>query len=268
MQYNGEFPSSMHALKELPGIGNYSAGAILSFAFDKRAVFLDTNMERVMVRLYAIEKHSKHALTNEALEHLERILPHRKTRLESPSKICAALMELGSLLCKPKNPKCHQCPIKQSCKTYEKGAWDIYPKVFQKKKLQKVNNHMFLIFLQTKTRGLPMRKKKVLLVKRKLGMRMGGLWGFPTLEHVKFGQLLKGQLDRKEKKMADNDEAILPEITKELEAFVKFIPVNQPLKSSKMLVDQADILHSQEGVGDRVSKETHSSHQKPSETSS
>ena len=84
LQYNGEFPSSMHALKELPGIGNYSAGAILSFAFDKRAVFLDTNMERVMVRLYAIEKHSKHALTNEALEHLERILPHRKTRLESP----------------------------------------------------------------------------------------------------------------------------------------------------------------------------------------
>ena len=117
--FNGKLPDNFEDLKTLPGIGNYTAGAILAIAFNKPYIPLDGNIERVLKRYLYLKKDKEIHRDN---------LIKKKTifgiSLRSDD-YAQALMELGALICKPANPLCNQCPISKKCKSLKKKDFDL-----------------------------------------------------------------------------------------------------------------------------------------------
>ena len=112
--FGGKIPKNYDQLKSLPGIGNYTASAIMAIAFNKPFVPLDGNIERVLKRYLYLKKDSEIKKDN---------LLKKKSVLGISSRssdYAQALMELGALICKPINPVCDQCPISKNCKSYKK----------------------------------------------------------------------------------------------------------------------------------------------------
>jgi A/G-specific adenine glycosylase len=119
-QCGGEFPNSLEAIRALPGVGPYTAGAVASFAFGLRAPIADANIARVIARLHNIrEPIDTSAGQRRIWQHAEAMLPARGSvaRLHN-----AALMELGAILCKPGVPQCLLCPVKSWCEAPNPGA--------------------------------------------------------------------------------------------------------------------------------------------------
>ena len=108
-----DLPSHPDALRKLPGIGDYTAGAIASIAFGKAAPAFDGNVARVLGRLTARNGKSQNSRTLRALA--ARIVPSRHPGLHNQ-----ALMELGALVCLPKNPRCAVCPFRETCPSRNK----------------------------------------------------------------------------------------------------------------------------------------------------
>ncbi|MBO6768119.1 MAG: A/G-specific adenine glycosylase [Erythrobacter sp.] len=105
----GGFPETEAALRELPGLGAYTAAAVAAIAFDRRAVVVDANVERVVARLFAIEEPlpgARKAIRAAA----ESITPNRRA-----GDFAQAMMDLGSSICTARDPKCLLCPLSQSC---------------------------------------------------------------------------------------------------------------------------------------------------------
>ena len=109
--YGGEFPDSVEALASLPGIGKYTAGAIVSFAFVLPAPILDTNVKRVLERIFVKRKHSSPAKQERRLWKLAESVITPRTVWE----INQALMDFGAQICTAKNPKCPHCPMRSFC---------------------------------------------------------------------------------------------------------------------------------------------------------
>ena len=117
--FKGKLPSNFEDLILLPGIGNYTASAILAIAFNKPYIPLDGNIERVLKRYLYLKKDKDIQKDN---------LIKKKTvfGLSSRSSDYAqALMELGALICKPTNPLCGRCPISKKCKSFQKKDFDL-----------------------------------------------------------------------------------------------------------------------------------------------
>ena len=127
--FNGKLPGNFEVLKTLPGIGNYTASAILAIAFNKPFIPLDGNIERVLKRYLHLRK------VNEIRK--ENIVKKKFIFGSSsrPSDYAQALMELGALICKPINPLCDQCPISKKCKSFKKKDFEITKNI--KKKIDK-----------------------------------------------------------------------------------------------------------------------------------
>ena len=147
--FNKTLPDNIIDLKSLPGIGDYTASAIMAIAFNKPVIPLDGNIERVLKRyLY---------LKNENQIHKDNLIKLKKifgTSLRS-SDYAQALMELGALICKPINPLCNQCPISNKCKSLHKKDFDltkIAKKNIDKYFLLKVykKNQRYLLIKNTK----------------------------------------------------------------------------------------------------------------------
>ncbi|MGA3286144.1 MAG: A/G-specific adenine glycosylase [Bacteroidota bacterium] len=102
---NGRLPSDIHILQKLPGIGRYTAHAVACFSFGQHTAVVDTNVRRILVRLFP-----KRARSLDEWELAESILPKRKAYEWNQ-----ALMELGSTLCTAAHPRCVDCPLKQYC---------------------------------------------------------------------------------------------------------------------------------------------------------
>ena len=117
--YNEKLPNNFEDLLSLPGIGNYTASAILSIAFNKPYIPLDGNVERVLKRYLYLKKEKD--IQKENLNKKKSVFG---TSLRS-SDYAQALMELGALICKPINPLCNQCPISKKCKSLQKRDFDI-----------------------------------------------------------------------------------------------------------------------------------------------
>ena len=112
--FDGKLPNDLENLLTLPGIGNYTANAILAIAFNKPYIPLDGNIERVLKRYLYLKKEKE--IQKDNLIQKKTIFG---TTLRS-SDYAQALMELGALICKPNNPICNQCPIRNNCKSFRK----------------------------------------------------------------------------------------------------------------------------------------------------
>jgi len=122
-QYGGEFPASVKALAELPGIGRSTAGAILSLAMGLPAAILDGNVKRVLARYSATPGWPGESKTAAILWDLaERFTPTEQTAIYNQ-----AMMDLGATLCTPKLPACAECPVKSGCRAFARGSQSLYP---------------------------------------------------------------------------------------------------------------------------------------------
>ena len=164
-EHAGKFPDDPVALQSLPGIGRYTAGAIASIAFDQRAAILEANTIRLLSRLIAYRgnPHStagQHILWRVA----EEILPHKDV-----ARFNQALMELGSLVCTPADPKCNECPLASVCAAKAAGLQHQIPAPKQKQ-----------AFTALREAAIVVRKNGSVLM-RQCGPdeRWAGLWDFP-----------------------------------------------------------------------------------------
>ena len=117
--FKGKIPNNYGDLLSLPGVGNYTASAILAIAFNKPYIPLDGNIERVLKRYLYLKKEK---------DIQKDSLIKKKSVLGTSSRsnnYAQALMELGALICKPTNPLCHQCPISEKCKSLKNKDFDL-----------------------------------------------------------------------------------------------------------------------------------------------
>lgn len=132
-QYNGQIPSEYEMLKSLPGIGEYTAGAIASIAFGIAVPAIDGNVFRVASRFYGERENIELPQTRKKL----RALLMQAVSQSEPGTFNQAMMELGATLCLPKAPRCELCPLKCSCDAYAEGDAESLP-VHEKKRSAKV----------------------------------------------------------------------------------------------------------------------------------
>jgi A/G-specific adenine glycosylase len=120
--HSGVFPDQENGLRGLPGIGAYTAAAIAAIAFDRRAVAIDGNIERVIARLFAVEAELPAAKV-EIKRHAETLVPQKR-----PGDFTQAMMDLGATICTPKKPACGICPWMNSCMVRERGDQETFPR--------------------------------------------------------------------------------------------------------------------------------------------
>ena len=113
-RYGGQLPSDEATLLSFKGIGAYTVGAIRSFAFRERAAILDTNVARVLFRVFVAKGDLKsHAMKQHLWRVSETVIPHRRV-----FDFNQALMDFGAMVCVARNPKCLVCPMAKSCRSY------------------------------------------------------------------------------------------------------------------------------------------------------
>ncbi|HET6585114.1 MAG TPA: A/G-specific adenine glycosylase, partial [Nannocystaceae bacterium] len=124
-RFGAELPRDAAGLREIPGIGPYTAGAITTIAYDQPAPIVDGNVARVLSRILAIEEPREQDAT--ARSHWD--VAHAIVREGSPRVLAQALMELGATVCTPRTPRCDACPLASSCAALAKGLVDDIPAV-------------------------------------------------------------------------------------------------------------------------------------------
>ncbi len=118
----GKVPDNPLDARKLPGFGPYTVGAVLSIAFDKRLPIIDANVRRVVMRLLAMEGRADIRHDKTILEFLDKVLPKKNV-----GDFNQALMELGALVCRSKEPLCILCPVRAMCQAYKEGKQEIIP---------------------------------------------------------------------------------------------------------------------------------------------
>jgi A/G-specific adenine glycosylase len=120
-EYGGRFPDTEAGLLELPGIGGYTAAAIAAIAFDRRAVVMDANIERVVSRLHRI------ATPLPAAKPALKTLTDALTPDLRAGDFAQAMMDLGATICTPRKPRCVLCPLREDCAAFKAGDAEDYP---------------------------------------------------------------------------------------------------------------------------------------------
>ena len=161
--FNRKIPGNFEDLMKLPGIGNYTANAILAIGFNKPYIPLDGNIERVLKRYLYLKKEKE--IQKDYLAQKKNIFG----TTSRSSDYAQALMELGALVCKPKNPICNQCVIKKDCKSFKK-------KDFSLSKIIKKNKDKYFILKVYK------KNQKYLLIKNTKFNFLKNLSIFPMVE--------------------------------------------------------------------------------------
>ena len=164
-KYGGVLPIERDQLLQIKGIGPYTAGAILSFAFHKKAAALDGNVVRVIARYTAFTQDVSKG-EKELRQRVEDVLPEK-----NPQVVMEGLIELGALVCQ-KRPKCSLCPLEEGCLAKKKGVEELLPKL--PKRRETIELKRFVACIE--------REGSFLLKKNGKGEIMEGLWEFPYIE--------------------------------------------------------------------------------------
>ena len=165
-RYGGQLPADLEKLRALPGIGDYTAGAIASIAFGIPAAAVDGNVERVLCRWDAIKDEvGTPAVRRQIAARAQALVPP-----DRPGAFANAMMEMGATMCTPKNPKCLLCPVREGCMGFAQGIAQELPRKAKKKAQRVENRAVLLVFCDN----------RVLIVKRQEKL-LGGLFVFPDV---------------------------------------------------------------------------------------
>jgi len=170
--YNGRLPNDYDELKKLPGVGDYTASAISAIAFNEQIIPLDGNIERLLKRILNLKTEKE--IKKENLHKKKKFFG----KTARSNDYVQALMEIGSLLCKPTNPNCEKCPITKYCLSFKRKDFDI------KKKNKKIIDKFYLATLYKKD-------DQLLLIKNKKFNFLKNLLIFPMKEITHSDSLLK-----------------------------------------------------------------------------
>lgn len=161
----GIFPDSWAAITRLPGVGVYIASAVLSIAFGKSYAVVDGNVKRVLARLFSLEWPVNKAASYPLFQQMADQLLDRKC----PGDHNQGLMELGAMVCKPKQPRCANCPVLKYCSAFKADEVESYPVRMKRGPLPQ--RHIAV--------GVVEKRGSILLVQRNAPGLLGGLWEFP-----------------------------------------------------------------------------------------
>jgi len=165
-EHKGVFPPDYKKALALPGVGPYTAGAVLSIAYNLKHPAVDGNVMRVIARIYNIADDISIPKTKKVFEEkVQSILP------EDARHFNQSIMELGALICTPTNPKCKQCPVQALCVANRLKIQDQLPVKTKIIKHKKVHTAIAIIKNQD----------EILFINNEKGL-LSGLWGFPTIE--------------------------------------------------------------------------------------
>jgi A/G-specific adenine glycosylase len=164
-RHKGRLPQRWDDFRDLPGVGDYIAAAVLSIAFDQPYAVVDGNVKRVLSRLFVIDApvnrpKSKSIYQQTASELLDT---------SQPGNFNQAIMELGAMICKPRRPVCPACPLKADCTAYRTDRVAQFPRRIRRQPTPEYRIAVGVIF----------KKDRVLITRRKPEGLLGGLWEFP-----------------------------------------------------------------------------------------
>lgn len=164
----GQMPASADALRQIPGIGRYTAGAITSIAHDRPAALVDGNVARVLSRLQALGDPKQQIAT--AAGHWQ--LAQQIVEAGSPRVLAQALMELGATVCTPRQPRCDVCPVRAECLAHARGLVDQIPA--PKQRAPSPQQDLWAVAVR--------RAGKLLLTRRPSTGLLADLWCLPLIE--------------------------------------------------------------------------------------
>jgi A/G-specific adenine glycosylase len=160
-RHGGRVPADAEAFRALPGVGRYTAGAVMSIAFGREEPVVDGNVRRVFARWTDDPAPAEEKLWEMAAA----LVPG-----ERPGDVNQAVMELGATVCTPRNPRCGDCPVREFCAAYAAGTQNERPARKKAKPLPHEDTAVPVIE----------RAGEVLLVRRPVEARLGGMWAFPA----------------------------------------------------------------------------------------
>ena len=165
---NGKVPEDIREFKRLPGVGEYIAAAVQSIAFEKPYAAVDGNVKRVLARWFEIT-----APVNDSRSY-KRFKETAQKFMEIGSDkrhglFNQAVMELGAIICKPRNPICNSCPVSDYCLAFQNGHTEKFP---IKNRKPPVPTYRVVV-------GVIRKNGQVLITRRKSDGLLGGLWEFP-----------------------------------------------------------------------------------------
>ncbi len=164
-EYGGKLPDDTARLRALPGVGDYICGAVMSIALGKPVPAVDGNVLRVATRV--LDMHAD-ITQNKTKQTISRQVADWMPESEA-GDFTQALMELGALICKPKNAECGVCPLKTECAALKNGTVDALPMKPARRKPETVSYYVWLV-----SDG-----ERILMQKRESGGLLGGMWGLP-----------------------------------------------------------------------------------------
>jgi A/G-specific adenine glycosylase len=178
-KHGGEFPRSAEHTLALPGIGSYTAAAILSIAFGERHAVLDGNVARVIARIGAIHGDLREGARWQALQAAadELLDP------EAPSDWNQAMMELGAMICTPKSPQCLLCPVAEFCRARQLGLTEVIPEKRKKRATEEVELAA-AVFIDKQGRALllpPPETDRDHVTQNEVRPLISKMWHFPMI---------------------------------------------------------------------------------------
>ncbi|MBW8192643.1 A/G-specific adenine glycosylase [Neiella marina] len=171
-QCDGEFPSDLKGLECIPGVGRYTAGAVMSFAFDRYGPIVDGNVKRLFCRLFAIEGQLASSTVSKRLWSLAEQLTPATDQPLSNRRFAQSLLDMGATLCKPKSPDCTICPLANQCQALASNRVSELPTPKPKKTLP----------VKTAIFDWHLVDQEIFLVKRPADGIWGGLWCLPEYQ--------------------------------------------------------------------------------------
>lgn len=163
--FGGNIPQNYADFRKLPGAGDYIAAAVQSIAFEQPCPAADGNVKRVLARLFLIET----PVNDGASEKIFREMAEKLLDPRHPGDFNQAMMELGALICRPQNPLCEECPLRQFCSAFASRRQVEFPK--RKDKGKTPQYHI--------AAGVVQKNNRILITRRAENGLLGGLWEFP-----------------------------------------------------------------------------------------
>jgi A/G-specific adenine glycosylase len=204
-EHNGKVPDDEHILRNLPGFGPYTTAAVLSLAYGKPLPVIDANVRRVLMRILGLRGTAEARVDKDLHAFIGTVFSKN-----SPGDFNQAMMELGALVCRSRNPQCLACPVREFCRAARDGTQEIIPRP-RKLRLEKIEAVVAVME----------KDGRILIQKRPEGGLLAGLWEFPGGK-VEPGESLTAALRREVREELGVEIADIRRLTTVQHAYTRF----------------------------------------------